>query len=216
MLDRGEEGSIMVSTRQAGPALVAESVVSKLIRSPEEYLADRVQHKINQYSRSAQRYRHWYLSMATMAAVGGAIVPALINIPGVGDMPPTIISLVVAIVIAAESVFHTREHWRTYDQMSAMLREEEMRYSTGLSRIDGGKVLSPEETFYRFVDRVEDAIAKERTETILMRTSAASGAQPAGNGAPPLHTRGPDSPNPPARAAGTQPPARGGQPPVDP
>ena len=153
------------------PVRKTVQVTSKLTRTPEEYILERVQYKINRYAGKALQYRIGYVLIACVTALGSAVVPVLINMRDVPRMVPTIVSLAVATAVALESVFHTREHWRNYDLISSVLREEEMRFST---RVDPYKVTdkpqSDEAMFRRFVDRVEDAIAKERSETIVMRT----------------------------------------------
>jgi hypothetical protein len=108
--------------------------------------------------------------MASVAAIGAALVPVLVNYPDVDKLYPTVVSLVVAAIVALDAVFRPREHWRNYDLISSVLREEEMRFSTKAAPYDGQDV---EESFRTFVDHVEDAIAKERTETIAMRTTPA-------------------------------------------
>ena len=68
-----------------------------------------------------------YWGMASTAAICAALVPMLVNAPGVDKIYPTIASLVVVVIVALEGVFHPREVWRNYDLISAVLREEEMR-----------------------------------------------------------------------------------------
>jgi hypothetical protein len=82
--------------------------------------------------------------------------------PGNWQSIPTVVSLIVAITIALDRVFRPREIWRNYDLVSAVIREEEMRYST---KTGDYAITKPEQdriAFAKFVDRVEDAIARER------------------------------------------------------
>jgi hypothetical protein len=144
---------------------------SKPERDTNAYIEDRVERKINRYGQKADRYRNLYWTMASIAAIGSALVPALINIQGIGSVFPTIVSLIVAITVALDRVFRPREIWRNYDLVSAVIREEEMRYST---KTGDYAITKPEQdriAFAKFVGRVEDAIAREREETILLRTS---------------------------------------------
>lgn len=149
-----------------------EPVVSKLERTDEEYILDRVQYKINQYTNKARRYRLLYWVMAGGTAIISAIVPALLNIdhPYIKAWAAGLSALVVMLV-ALQGVFHPREIWRNYDLISSVLREEEMRFSTrsGIYSAEGQQ--ADEQVFRRFVERVEEAIAKERAETIVMRTA---------------------------------------------
>ena len=145
------------------------AVTSKLTRSPAGYIKDRVEYKINRYTRKAERYRWAYRIMASFAAVGSALVPVLINIPGVPAIYPTILGFSVAAIVGLEGVWHPAEHWRNYDLISSVLREEEMRFSTKAPPYE--KNDGENGTFAKFVARIEDAIAKERVETIVMRTT---------------------------------------------
>ncbi|MEJ2266190.1 MAG: DUF4231 domain-containing protein [Anaerolineales bacterium] len=144
---------------------------SKHQRDTEAYIEDRVEYKINRYGEKADRYRNLYWAMASIAAIGSALVPALINIPEIDKLFPTIVSLIVAITVALDRVFRPREIWRNYDLVSAVIREEEMRYSTKTGDYAITKPDQDRIAFETFVDRVEDAIAREREETILLRTS---------------------------------------------
>jgi hypothetical protein len=147
-------------------------VISKLLRSPEEYIKDRVQFKINGYAKKASHYKLAYRVTASVAAIGSAVVPVLVNIPNMDTIYPTIVSLLVVVVVALEGVFHFREHWRNYDLISSVLREEEMQFSTKAGPYSPQEIkASDHEVFRTFVKRVEDAIANERTETIVMRTT---------------------------------------------
>lgn len=146
-------------------------IETKLSRRPEDYLKDRVEFKINAYSKRGDRNKYAYWAMASTAAVGSALVPVLINIDGVPNEASTIVSLIVAITVALDSIFHPRELWRNYDLIAAGLREEEMRYSTKTGPYTASQLAKGEDAFSKFVGRVEDKIAEERAETILTRTA---------------------------------------------
>ena len=153
---------------------------SKPERDLNSYVKDRLEYKINLYARLAGRYRYVYWTMASTSAIGAALVPALVNLQEVVPvLITTLVSLIVAITVALDRVFLPREHWRNFDLVSALLREEEMRFSTRTGPYSPGQ-LEGEEAFARLVDRVEDAIHREREETIVMRTSqeGISGGQP--------------------------------------
>jgi hypothetical protein len=158
-------------------------VISKLRRSPEEYMKDRVQLKINRYTKKASNYKLAYRVTASVAAIGSAVVPVLVNIPNMERKYPTIVSLLVVFVVALESVFHFREHWRNYDLISSVLREEEMQFSTRAGPYSPQEIKGNHDDVFRtFVKRVEDAIANERAETIVMRTTAPSSEAKPGQG----------------------------------
>jgi hypothetical protein len=163
----------MVEQPVPGTKSRPKGVISKLTRTPDEYIKDRVEYKINNYTKKAVRYRWAYQAAASLAAIGSAAVPVLINIPGVNSLIPTLLGLFVAALVALEGVWHLAAHWRNYDLISSVLREEEMRFSTKASPYDK-KGEGEDKVFSTFVDRVEDAMAKERAETIVMRTTSPS------------------------------------------
>ncbi|HET7794139.1 MAG TPA: DUF4231 domain-containing protein [Rhizobacter sp.] len=140
-------------------------------RSPEAYLKSRVDFKTDAYTRKGDRYRWSYLGIASTAAVAAAVVPVLINIPAVPSIVPTLLSLLVTVLVTLEGVFHLREHWKNYDLMKSFLRQEACLYQAG-----GGPYRRKDanEAFVLLVERVEDAISKERAQTIEMRTSRSS------------------------------------------
>lgn len=168
-----------------------KSIISKPERHLQAYVKDRVEYKINKYQEGADRHRRIYWAMATTSAVGAALVPALVNLSGVPKLATTIVSLIVAITVALDRVFRPREQWRNYDLISALLREEEMKFSTRSGPYRRGQLKAPvtnaepgsaepesaepesadEDAFAKFVERVEDAIHREREETIVMRTA---------------------------------------------
>lgn len=137
-------------------------------RSPEEYLATRLDFKTNVYTRKGDRYRWSYLSMTAVAAIAGAAVPVLINLQNVPSLVPTLLSLLVTVLVTLEGVFHFREHWKNYDLMKSFLRQESCLYQASAGPYRNKPA---DEAFMLLVERVEDAIAKERAQTIEMRTS---------------------------------------------
>ena len=149
-------------------------------RSPEEYLETRLDYKTNVYTRKGDRYRWSYLSMTSTAAIAGAAVPVLINLRDVPSIVPTLLSLLVTILVTLEGVFHFREHWKNYDLMKSFLRQESCLYQASAGPY---RNKAEAEAFVLLVERVEDAIAKERAQTIEMRTSRWE-EPAANNGAP--------------------------------
>jgi hypothetical protein len=137
-------------------------------RTPEDYLATRVDFKTDAYTRKGDRYRWSYLTIASTAAVSAALVPVLINLKQVPSIIPTLLSLLVTILVTLEGVFHLREHWKNYDLMKSFLRQEACLFQ---ARAGTYRNVPPDEAFALLVERVEEAIAKERAQTIEMRTS---------------------------------------------
>jgi hypothetical protein len=139
-------------------------------RDAEKYLETRVDFKTEAYRRKGERYRWTYLITATVAAIAAATVPVLINLD-VPKLAPTLLSLLVTILVSVEGIFHLREHWKNYDLMKSFLRQEACLFQAG-----GGAYRNkqPDEAFILLVERVEDGIAKERAQTIEMRTARSS------------------------------------------
>ena len=140
-------------------------------RNPEAYLETRLDFKTNAYTLKGDRYRWSYLATASVAAISAAAVPVLINLKDVPSIVPTLLSLLVTILVSVEGIFHLREHWKNYDLMKSFLRQEACLYQArgGVYRDQGEQA-----AFVLLVERVEDAIAKERAQTIEMRTARES------------------------------------------
>jgi hypothetical protein len=161
-------------------------------RTPAEYIQTRVDYKTEAYRRKGEHYRFGYQTTATLAAVAAATVPVLINFKDVPPIVPTLLSLLVTILVTLEGIFHFREHWKSYDLMKSFLRQEACLFEAGAGAYRGK---GANEAFVLLVERVEDAIAKERAQTIEMRTSRAPEEQEKGGGAqtktpPPAPTQG--------------------------
>ncbi|MDQ2646388.1 MAG: DUF4231 domain-containing protein [Myxococcota bacterium] len=150
-------------------------------RTPDEYLRTRLDYKTDAYTRKGDRYRRLHLSGASIAAVSAAAVPVLINWEEVPTVLPTLLSLLVTILVTLEGVFHFREHWKNYDLMKSFLRQEACLYQAGAGPYHRK---AGEEAFVLLVERVEDAIAKERAQTIEMRTSGRAEGGSGKNGSP--------------------------------
>jgi hypothetical protein len=154
-------------TRESAPD---DWVTSKANRDCEEYVKERIERKINRYSRHGDRYRYFYWSLAIIAAIGSLLVPTLIN----SEAPsifPTIISLVVGFSVALEGIFHPREISRNYDLLEALLREEEMLFSRRAGPYRPNRLMEGEDPCVVLTERIEAAIANEREATIRLRTS---------------------------------------------
>lgn len=150
---------------------MAETSEDLRFQNVEEYIERRVRYKIAAYTKKGDRYRWGYISMASVAAIAAATVPVLINLSGVDPIVPTLLSLLVTILVGLEGLVHFREHWKNYDLMKSFLRQE-----TNLFQVGGGpyrQTSNATEAFKLFVERVEEEIAKERVQTIQMRTAPA-------------------------------------------
>lgn len=148
-------------------------------RNPNDYLKTRVDFKTEAYRLKGERYRWSYLITAATAAIAAAAVPVLINLDNVSPLVPTLLSLLVTILVSVEGIFHLREHWKNYDLMKSFLRQEACLFQAGAGAYRGK---DEKEAFVLLVERVEDGIAKERAQTIEMRTARAADQPSSDNG----------------------------------
>jgi hypothetical protein len=160
-------------------------------RTPDDYVETRVDFKTEAYTRKSDRYRWSYLATASVSAMAAAAVPVLINLQDVPSIVPTLLSLLVTILVTLEGIFHLREHWKNYDLMKSFLRQEACLFQAGAGAY---RDKTPHDAFVLLVERVEDGIAKERAQTIEMRTSRAPDEHDKPNG-------GQNNPPPPVQGA---------------
>lgn len=146
-------------------------------RNVDEYLKTRVDFKTKAYQMKGNMYCRWYLAAATVSAIAAATVPVLINIQ-IPSIYPTGLSLLVTVLVGVEGIFHWREQWKNYDLMKSYLRQE-----TYLFQAKGGiyRGMLASDAFVLFVERIEEAIAKERAQTIQMRTALSPHSDGSGN-----------------------------------
>jgi len=161
-------------------------------RTPEDYLRTRVDYKTEAYRIKGERYRWCYLIMASVSAIAAAAVPVLINLKGVPPIYPTLLSLLVTIAVGLEGIFHWREHWKNYDLMKSFLRQESCLYQAGAGAYRGK---GQREALILLVERIEEEIAKERAQTIQMRTAQSDHPQEPNRN--PTQTVTPPTPQPP-------------------
>lgn len=137
----------------------------------QDYIKTRVDFKTEAYRKKGERYRRGYLITACTSAVFAATVPVLINLaPAVPKIVPTLLSLLVTILVGLEGIVHLREHWKNYDLIKSFLRQESCLFQ---ARSGAYRKLAEADAYVLLVERVEEAIAKERAQTIEMRTAPA-------------------------------------------
>lgn len=147
---------------------MAKDITAYSARTPDDYLRTRIDYKTEAYRIKGARYRWGYITMASVGAMSAAVVPVLINLKDVPSIYPTLLSLLVTILVSLEGVFHFREHWKNYDLMKSFLRQEACLFQ---ARAGAYREMEANAAFSLLVERVEEEIAKERAQTIQMRTS---------------------------------------------
>ncbi|WP_338615186.1 DUF4231 domain-containing protein [Chryseobacterium gambrini] len=136
------------------------------------------------------QYRSWYDSKAVTAkkrylnsriwsAISAVLVPIITNISlpeltlcngfiiDISKTLATILSTVVALLIALEGVLHYREQWKNYRTTEQYLTAQKNIF---LNKVGDYASLSKEEAFKLLVDRIEQAITEENAVTLNVLT----------------------------------------------
>ena len=138
--------------------------------TPKQYINDRVKQYRDWYDKKAVKMKSMYLKTQTLAVVGSAIVPVVVNLTiPFKDYLTTIISLIVVILVSMESVLHYREQWQNYRSTEQYLGKELFCYLTQ----EGHYVdMEEQDAFRLFVETVEKVIEAENTATLNIMTLA--------------------------------------------
>jgi hypothetical protein len=137
--------------------------------TPHEYIKHRVANGIGWYRISGDKARKRFLWMRSIAVIGGAAVPVLVNLSfHYQAFVTTAISLVVVVFVSLEGVWHFRDQWRNYRSTSSAIEHEFFAYETEAlpySKFmdnDAGKKAA----FAEFVQRVENFVGHEVESTL--------------------------------------------------
>jgi len=122
----------------------------------EQYLKGRWQEQRDYYSRQSARNKRWYQRLLLFSTVGALVVPVLLNIANVPTLAPTILSVLVAVALALESVYHYGDNWRSFRQALEALKEERVLFETGVD-----PYVDPQTAFALFVRRCEAIMRTE-------------------------------------------------------
>ena len=147
---------------------------------PVTYVKDRVLQYQGWYDKKSTICKKRYLGMRSLAVIGGAIVPVLINVDVEGiTWVTTLISLLVVVVVSLESVLHYREQWKNYRSTEQYLGHEVVYFE---NRAGAYRELDDGAAFMLLVDRVESAIAAENASTLNTMTLAQQVTEEQGKG----------------------------------
>lgn len=145
--------------------------------TPDGYIRERLEQYQGWYDRKAVATKARYLRIRTATVVGGAAVPALINIDArYIRAVATLLSLMVVILVSLESVYHYREQWKNYRSTEQLLGHEKIFFLTRTGPYEG---LAADQAFTLIVERVEGAIAAENSATLSVMTLAPEDANQA-------------------------------------
>ena len=145
----------------------------------QSYLQDRVEQYRSWYDGKAVRMKKYYLRGRIAAAVGAVTVPVLNNTTlsfsvvgvslNISSIGVTVISFLVALLIALEGVLHHREQWKNYRTSEQYLQTQRQLF---LNRVGDYENLDDAAAFKLLVVRVETAIADENAVTLSVLTRA--------------------------------------------
>lgn len=141
----------------------------------DQYIAERIEDQCAYYDRSAIRYKARHFLMRRTAVVGAALVPILANISfdafGIyRTAPATLVSLLVTIVVALETVNRYGDQWKNFRSTYEFLKSEKFHFLTGEGVY---RSLDPEAAFLLLVERCENRIATENSATLSIIETAA-------------------------------------------
>ncbi len=134
----------------------------------DEYVDQRVNQFVGWYDRKAVKAKAAYLRIRTIAVVGALVVPVAANLDfswyqAHRTIVTTLISLLVSIAVALDSVYHFADQWRNYRSTEQFLSREKFPFQTGEGPY---KETNEEEAFLLFVERCEAQIASENSATL--------------------------------------------------
>ena len=143
----------------------------------KDYLSQRVDQYINWYDKKAVTSKKNYLFARITTAICAIIVPFINNTSlsiifsdfeiDISRISVTIISLLVAILIALEGVLHYREQWQNYRSTEQFTHTQRLLFQ---NRIGDYAKLDNKSAFEEFVVRVEGAISEENAVTLNVLT----------------------------------------------
>ena len=140
------------------------------IPGSQDYITGRLRQYQTWYDGKAVKCKKRYLQMRTGSVVGGALVPALINVQWDWMAPvTTAISLGVVVLVSLESVYHYREQWKNYRSTEQYLGHEAVYFAKAVGVY---KDLDDATALETLVERTESAIAAENASTLSSMTLA--------------------------------------------
>jgi hypothetical protein len=145
----------------------------------DKYIEERIDDQCRYYDVAAGRYKTRHFTMRRTAVVGAAIVPILTSLPlnFLGDyrnIPATLVSLLVTIVVALETVNRFGDQWKNFRSTYEFLKAEKFHFQTG----DGTyRNMDGDAAFSLLVERCESRIAMENSATLSIIASASNASE---------------------------------------
>lgn len=153
--------------------------MNELENNPDQYIKDRLDQYRGWYDSKAVTAKKRYLNSRIWSAISAVLVPIITNISlpeltlsngfiiDISKILATILSTIVALLIALEGVLHYREQWKNYRTTEQYLTAQKNIF---LNNVGDYASLNKEEAFKLLVDRVEQAITEENAVTLNVLT----------------------------------------------
>jgi hypothetical protein len=145
------------------------------------YLETRLEQYCGWYDARAIKMKRAYTRARVTAAVGSVTVPVLAQLSwqmsagafavDAGKVLTTIVSTLVAVLLALEGVLHHREQWKNYRTTEQHLRAQRVFFETRTGDYFG---LSDETALKRLIETCEAAIKDENELTLSVLTRSSS------------------------------------------
>lgn len=151
--------------------------------NPEKYVTERLNQYQGWYDAKAVRMKRNYLRGRVWSAVSAVLVPIITNISipeihlpnnitiDLMKILATLLSTLVALLIALEGVLHYREQWKNYRTTEQYLTLQRHLFQ---NKVGEYAKLTPDEAFKLLVKNVEKAIADENAITLNVLTKTDS------------------------------------------
>jgi len=99
---------------------------------PEEYIRERMFEYRKWADGKAVKAKFWFQWMRTVAVVGAAVVPVLVNVEfPYQRLATTLISLTVVTLVSLESVLHFGDQWKNYRSTEQFVAQEYFCFTAG-------------------------------------------------------------------------------------
>jgi Protein of unknown function (DUF4231) len=142
----------------------------------EKYITDRIDDQCGYYDASAKKYKVRHFAMRRTAVIGAALVPILVHLKfdilGIyHTAPATLVSLLVTIIVALETVDRYGDQWKNFRSTYEFLKSEKFHFQTGEGVYRG---MNANDAFILLVERCESRIAMENSATLSIIASTSS------------------------------------------
>jgi hypothetical protein len=150
--------------------------------SAANYITERVDEYKDWYDKKAVQMKPRFLGLRMISTVGSVLVPIAANarpeFPTATRIATTVISLMVSVAIAFDSVYHFGDQWKNYRATEQFLSREKFLFVTGEGPYRG---LEASQAHLLLVERCEAQIASENSATLSAIITAAQKSTDAPN-----------------------------------